>query len=164
MEVLLLQRKLFLVCAFLYIWPCLRNERDEEMRRQPIFQWTGFKFSRASYVLSLLRPQIVDELDLKSFGLKVYLRGYSSFTPMIDGSNYLLLGKDPAKNFEEISKFSKKDAEQYGKYEEMLEKFGPLSLKFSRSFLEENIHEYTFSLPILKERPLIPSWIPLPST
>lgn len=30
-----------------------------------IFDFTGFKFSRASYVLSLLRPKIVSDLELK---------------------------------------------------------------------------------------------------
>ena len=31
----------------------------------------GYKFSRASYVLSLLRPQIFQDLELKKHGLKV---------------------------------------------------------------------------------------------
>ena len=31
----------------------------------------GFKFSRAAYVLSLLRPQIFKDLELKKHGLKV---------------------------------------------------------------------------------------------
>ena len=31
----------------------------------------GFKFSRASYLLSLLRPQIMTDLELKKHGLKV---------------------------------------------------------------------------------------------
>jgi len=83
----------------------------------------GFKFSRASYLLSLLRPKIVKELDLKSFGLKVHLRNPSSFTPKKDGSGYLLLGRDSKFNFEQISKFSKADAVAYGKYEQMLDKF-----------------------------------------
>ena len=36
----------------------------------------GFKFSRASYVLSLLRPQIFKDLELKKHGLKVKERKY----------------------------------------------------------------------------------------
>ena len=32
----------------------------------------GYKFSRASYVLSLLRPQIFTDLELKKHGLKVH--------------------------------------------------------------------------------------------
>ncbi|WAR21102.1 PYRD2-like protein [Mya arenaria] len=44
----------------------------------------GYKFSRASYVLSLLRPQIVSDLDLKKYGLKVYLRDPNAYTPLIE--------------------------------------------------------------------------------
>ena len=34
----------------------------------------GFKFSRASYLLSLLRPQIMTDLELKKHGLKVHIK------------------------------------------------------------------------------------------
>ena len=44
----------------------------------------------------------------------------SSFTPFIDGRS-LILGPDKIKNIEEISKFSKKDAENYPKFEAMLD-------------------------------------------
>ena len=44
----------------------------------------GYKFSRASYVLSLLRPQIIEELELKKHGLKVHLRNPNSFTGWLD--------------------------------------------------------------------------------
>lgn len=40
----------------------------------------GFKFSRASYVLSLLRPQIMNDLELKRHGLKVSLTASSLLT------------------------------------------------------------------------------------
>ena len=43
---------------------------------------SGFKFSRASYVLSLLRPQIFQDLELSKHGLKVHLRDPSSYTPI----------------------------------------------------------------------------------
>ena len=42
----------------------------------------GYKFSRASYVLSLLRPRIFRDLELKKHGLTVYLRKPSSYTPL----------------------------------------------------------------------------------
>ena len=38
----------------------------------------GFKFSRASYVLSLLRPQIFKDLELKKHGLKVMQTSFSN--------------------------------------------------------------------------------------
>ncbi|XP_039118390.1 pyridine nucleotide-disulfide oxidoreductase domain-containing protein 2 [Dioscorea cayenensis subsp. rotundata] len=82
----------------------------------------GFRFSRCSYLQSLLRPSVIQELDLKRHGLKLLRRNPSSFTPCLDG-RYLLLGPDAALNHSEIAKFSKKDAESYQAYEKQLERF-----------------------------------------
>ncbi|KAH7673657.1 FAD/NAD(P)-binding domain-containing protein [Dioscorea alata] len=82
----------------------------------------GFRFSRCSYLQSLLRPSVIRELDLKRHGLKLLRRNPSSFTPCLDG-RYLLLGPDAALNHSEIAKFSKKDAESFQAYEKQLERF-----------------------------------------
>ncbi|MCL7038928.1 hypothetical protein MKW94_025707 [Papaver nudicaule] len=82
----------------------------------------GFKFSRCSYLQSLLRPSIIRELELGRHGLKMLKRNPSSFTPCADG-RYLLLGPDSKLNHSELSKFSKKDAEAYPRYENQLLKF-----------------------------------------
>ncbi|KAI5684193.1 hypothetical protein M9H77_05421 [Catharanthus roseus] len=82
----------------------------------------GFKFSRCSYLQSLLRPSIIRELELGRHGLKLFKRSPSSFTPCLDG-RYLLLGPDKDLNHAEISKFSKRDAEAYPRYELQLENF-----------------------------------------
>ncbi|KAK6932102.1 hypothetical protein RJ641_001726, partial [Dillenia turbinata] len=82
----------------------------------------GFKFSRCSYLQSLLRPSIIRELELGRHGLKLLRRNPSSFTPCLDG-RYLLLGPDSELNRSEISKFSIKDAQAYPRYEKQLEKF-----------------------------------------
>ncbi|XP_058399706.1 pyridine nucleotide-disulfide oxidoreductase domain-containing protein 2 isoform X2 [Diceros bicornis minor] len=77
----------------------------------------GFKFSRASYLLSLLRPQIYTDLELKKHGLRLHLRNPHSFTPMLEegaGSKAprsLLLGTDMAENQKQIAQFSRKDAQ-----------------------------------------------------
>ncbi|KAE8693275.1 AP-3 complex subunit sigma [Hibiscus syriacus] len=70
----------------------------------------GFKFSRCSYLQSLLRPSVISELDLARHGLKLLKRNPSSFTPCLDG-RYLLLGPNKELNHSEISKFSKRDAD-----------------------------------------------------
>ena len=72
----------------------------------------GFKFSRCSYLQSLLRPSVINELELGKHGLKLLKRNPSSFTPCLDG-RYLLLGPDKDFNHSEISKFSLKDAQAY---------------------------------------------------
>ncbi|KAL5821384.1 hypothetical protein ACOSQ3_023266 [Xanthoceras sorbifolium] len=82
----------------------------------------GFKFSRCSYLQSLLRPSIIRELELARHGLKLLKRNPSSFTPCLDG-RYLLLGPNKELNHSEISKFSKRDADAYPRYESQLERF-----------------------------------------
>lgn len=81
----------------------------------------GFKVSTAAYVNSLFRKEIVRELKLAEHGFAVLERNPSSFTPFPDG-RYLLLGPDAAMNRREIAKFSVRDAENYPKYEAMLER------------------------------------------
>ncbi|XP_060073027.1 pyridine nucleotide-disulfide oxidoreductase domain-containing protein 2-like [Ylistrum balloti] len=87
----------------------------------------GFKFSRASYVLSLLRPQIMKDLQLKKYGLEVYLRDPSSYTPLLtpggrDGkAKSLLLHRDSKKTAESIAQFSQRDAKSWFEYEKQLE-------------------------------------------
>jgi phytoene dehydrogenase-like protein len=81
--------------------------------------WPGFKVSTAAYVNSLLRPEIIRDLELKKFGFEMLPRSPSSFTPFPDG-RYLMMGPDHDMTLKEIAKFSKKDAESYPQYEAML--------------------------------------------
>src|SRR5262249_2608285 len=69
----------------------------------------GGKVSTAAYVNSLLRPQVIRELELKKYGFEMLPRNPSSFTPFPDGRS-LLMGPDPELNHKEVSKFSAKDA------------------------------------------------------
>src|SRR4051794_21205613 len=81
--------------------------------------WPGCKVSTAAYVNSLLRPEVIRELELKKHGFEMLPRNPSSFTPFPDG-RYLLMGPDAALNHREISKFSAKDADALPNYEAML--------------------------------------------
>lgn len=74
----------------------------------------GFKFSVASYVVSLLRPEIIRELDLPRHGMEL-LPLDGTFTPMPDG-NYLWRVNDPYKTRREIARHSRLDAEAYEEY------------------------------------------------
>src|SRR2546421_5047011 len=76
----------------------------------------GFKVSTAAYVNSLFRPEIIRELRLADYGFASVERNPSSFSPFLDG-RHLFLGPDRQMNLREISKFSKKDADSYPKYE-----------------------------------------------
>ena len=74
----------------------------------------GFRYSVCSYVVSLLRPEIIRELDLPAHGLEI-LPLDGTFTPMPDG-NYLWRVNDHAKTRREIARHSKVDAEAYDEY------------------------------------------------
>ncbi|HSM35623.1 MAG TPA: NAD(P)/FAD-dependent oxidoreductase, partial [Longimicrobiales bacterium] len=69
----------------------------------------GFHFTTFSYALSLVRPQIVQDLDLVAHGLMV-LPLIRTFQPGYDGA-YLLLGPDRDANYHEIARHSAEDAE-----------------------------------------------------
>src|SRR3954447_22860484 len=70
----------------------------------------GCKVSTAAYVNSLLRPEIIHDLDLKRHGFEMLPRSPSSFTPFPDGRS-LLMGPDAKLTHEEVSKFSARDAD-----------------------------------------------------
>src|SRR6478672_1971490 len=77
--------------------------------------WPGYKVSTAAYVNSLLRPQIIRDLELARHGFEMLPRSPSSFTPFPDGRS-LMLGPDKAQTHREISKFSTRDAEALPRY------------------------------------------------
>jgi phytoene dehydrogenase-like protein len=74
----------------------------------------GFRFSVCSYVVSLLRPEIIRELDLARHGLEI-LPLDGTFTPLPDGDS-LWRSSDHARTRREIYRFSPKDAEAYDDY------------------------------------------------
>src|SRR5580693_660832 len=81
----------------------------------------GFKVSTAAYVNSLFRPEIIADLRLGDYGFEAIERNPASFSPFLDG-RYLMLGAGLARDVEEIAKFSERDAENYPRYEAMLER------------------------------------------
>jgi phytoene dehydrogenase-like protein len=82
----------------------------------------GFKFSVCSYVVSLLRPEIIRELDLPRHGLEI-LPLDGTFTPMPNG-NHLWRVNDHAKTRREIARHSKVDAEAYDEYGKAMVEMG----------------------------------------
>ena len=74
----------------------------------------GFKYSVCSYVVSLLRPEIIRELDLPRHGLEI-LPLDGTFTPMPSG-DYLWRVNDHGRTRREIARHSRVDAEAYEEY------------------------------------------------
>jgi phytoene dehydrogenase-like protein len=74
----------------------------------------GFRFSVCSYVVSLLRPEIIRDLNLPAHGLEI-LPLDGTFTPMLDG-DYLWRMNDHARTRREIARHSAADADAYHEY------------------------------------------------
>ncbi|HZD22334.1 MAG TPA: NAD(P)/FAD-dependent oxidoreductase [Acidimicrobiia bacterium] len=81
--------------------------------------YPGFSFTTFSYALSLLRPEIIHELELPKHGFMPLLMP-TSFAPMDDG-DHLVLGKDRAENHHAIARISPHDADAYEAYGHMME-------------------------------------------
>ena len=74
----------------------------------------GFKFSMFSYVVSLLRPEIIRDLELPAHGLHI-LPLESTLTPMENG-DYLASWPDHDDTRRELVRHSSRDAEAYDEY------------------------------------------------
>ena len=79
----------------------------------------GFRNSVCSYVVSLLHPKIIHDLDLAKHGLEIIDRPAGSFLPLSD-ADYFWLSRDRATAVGEIAKFSERDAERYGAFDDLL--------------------------------------------
>jgi phytoene dehydrogenase-like protein len=78
----------------------------------------GFRFSVFSYVVSLLRPEIIRDLDLPRHGLHI-LPLESTLTPLHEGGkagDYLAQWNDHDQNRRELSRHSLRDAEAYDEF------------------------------------------------
>ncbi|HEY7657780.1 MAG TPA: NAD(P)/FAD-dependent oxidoreductase [Burkholderiales bacterium] len=74
----------------------------------------GFTYSVFSYVVSLLRPEIIRDLELPRHGLHI-LPLESTFTPLPSG-DYLAQWSDPDQNHRELARHSLRDAEAYAEF------------------------------------------------
>jgi len=79
----------------------------------------GFTFSVFSYVMSLLHPKVIRELELEKFGLEI-LPANDLFCPLYD-DDYIILSNDVRKTQEQFARFSKHDAEIYPAFNDHLQ-------------------------------------------
>ena len=78
----------------------------------------GYRFTEFSYVVSLLRPEIIRDLELPRHGLKI-LPLPSTFTPLRDG-DYLASWDDHDLTRRELYRHSPRDAESYDEYSRVM--------------------------------------------
>ncbi len=91
-----------------------------------------FKVTRLSYVMSLMPPTIIKDLSLERHGYKVYPMGpyYQAFP---EGGSIQIFADDSKRNYEEVAKWSKKDADMMPKWDAWLaglaDVLGPLLMQ-----------------------------------
>ena len=114
----------------------------------------GFRFSVASYVVSLLRPEIIRELHLPEHGLDI-LPLDGTFTPLPKGAgahtggpDYLWRVNDHGRTVRELRRWSKHDAEAY-------EEYGQLMVEMAR-FIKPILGIVPGDPTELDPRPLLP--------
>ena len=114
----------------------------------------GFKFSVASYVVSLLRPEIIRDLNLPKYGLDI-LPLDGTFTPLRPGEgpkggggDYLWRVNDHGRTVRELRRWSKGDAEAY-------EEYGQLMVEMAR-FIKPILGIVPPDLTDNDPRPLVP--------
>ncbi len=74
----------------------------------------GFVYSNCSYVCSLLRPEIIRDLDLPRHGLQII--AYDGGAVLTRGGDYLAAYRDHDAHRREFARFSRRDAEAYERY------------------------------------------------
>jgi phytoene dehydrogenase-like protein len=107
--------------------------------------WPGYRISSASYVVSLMPPRIVAELDLARFGYRVSLIEPDYWVPYPDGSSLTLWG-DAGKTAQEIARFNEHDAAAYLEFDRSFERLGRL------------LHELMFVIPPNLSLHDLPRW------
>ncbi len=100
-------------------WSVLVLERRHVLGGAAVTEevFPGFRFSVCSYVVSLLRPEIIRELSLPKHGLEI-LPLDGTFTPLDD--DYLWRVNDHGKTMRELRRFSGSDAEAYEEYGQLM--------------------------------------------
>jgi phytoene dehydrogenase-like protein len=81
-----------------------------------------FKVTALSYVVSLMSPTVLRELELERHGYKIFPQ-HPYFVAYPDG-RYLMMCDDKARRFAEIARFSRADAEEMERWDDWLGRLG----------------------------------------
>jgi phytoene dehydrogenase-like protein len=82
------------------------------------FEDEGYVVSPCAYLVGLLHPRVIDELDLRRHGYRVHLVDPHLWCPFDDGTA-LSLWDDSERNHREVASMSPEDADGYTRYEQL---------------------------------------------
>ena len=95
----------------------------------------GFRYSVFSYLVSLLRPEVIHELDLVRHGL--FLVPTASTLNPLPGGDCLLREADPQRTYHNIARHSRRDAEALSEYKLEMRRLGHLMFRLQRAAPDE---------------------------
>ena len=95
----------------------------------------GFRFSVFSYLVSLLRPEVIHELDLVKHGL--FLVPTASTLNPLPGGDCLFREADPQRTYRHIARHSRRDAEALFEYKLEMRRMGHLMFRLQRAAPDE---------------------------
>ena len=95
----------------------------------------GFRFSVFSYLVSLLRPEVIHELDLVRHGL--FLVPTASTLNPLPGGDCLFREADPQRTYHHIARHSRRDAEALPEYKLEMRRMGHLMFRLQRAAPDE---------------------------
>ena len=87
--------------------------------------WPGYRVSTLSYVVSLLLPDVVRELQLERHGYRVWEMTPDYFVPFPDG-RHIMVWADAERNAREFARFSAHDARAYAAFDDFLSRMAVL--------------------------------------
>ncbi|MGE5407201.1 MAG: phytoene desaturase family protein, partial [Syntrophothermus sp.] len=87
--------------------------------------WPGYSVSSASYVVSLMPPEIERALELRRHGYRTSIISPDYYVPFPDGSTLTLWG-DLDRDVASIARFSRRDAEAYAEFDRYFERIARL--------------------------------------
>lgn len=92
----------------------------------------GSTWSSCAFIASLLRPEIIADLELERYGLEMYQTEANEVSIFPDGS-HLFVWKDMDKTLKEIEKFSKRDAAAFLEFGLRVKNFASILTPFLMS-------------------------------
>ncbi len=95
----------------------------------------GFRFSVFSYLVSLLRPEVIHELDLVRHGL--FLVPTASTLNPLPGGDCLFREADPRRTYRHVARHSRRDAEALFEYKLEMRRMGHLMHRLQRAAPDE---------------------------
>ena len=91
----------------------------------------GARFSSCSFIAAVLRPQIIDELELTSrFGLELYAPDPQGFA-LFDDASHVFIWQDVDRTLKQLEKIAPADAKGLLRFGSRLRRFGDLTSQWT---------------------------------